>query len=107
MNLTLIILSLGLVVAWTLIPIIVVQYRVVVVPTRYREIKDRFLPGGPGEQQEKSAGWYYARLNRTGVDRVNPEEELKAQFWYFHGWNRYARPLFLVIVLSGLVLGLS
>src|SRR5688572_3765919 len=98
----------GLFVAWMLIPIIVTQYRVVIVPTRYREIKDRFLPCGsaPGEL-EKSAAWYYAQLNRPGGDQVDAERAIYAQFWLFHGWQRYAGPLAIVVVLSGLMLGLS
>ena len=98
----------GLAVAWTVIPLIIVQYRIVVVPSRYREIKDRFLPARADPAQvEESAAWFYARLKRPGAKRVEPERELNSQFWYFHAWNRYALPLLMVVVLTGLVLGLS
>jgi hypothetical protein len=101
----------GLFVAWMLIPSIVTQYRYVIVPTRYREIKERFLPCGSGPRaQEKSAAWYYVRLNRPGVDPDDPvdaEGELKSQFWHFHSWWRYFVPLVIVVVLSGLMLSLS
>jgi hypothetical protein len=110
---TLIVLWVTLFFAWTMIPMIIVQYRLVVVPRRYQEIEDRFLgkPLDGSEAQDggrgKSAAWYYARLLAPDADNKDPEKVLKAQFWYFHSWKLYALPLVLVALLSGLMLGFS
>jgi hypothetical protein len=106
---TLVLLWAGLILAWLFIPLIIIQYRLVVVPQRYEEIKQRFLRSsgaGVGGQQ-KSAGWYYVRLVYPDALNTDPEPVLKAQFWHFHAWSRYALPLIIVALLSGLMLACS
>ncbi len=103
----------GLFLAWMLIPIIIVQYRIVVVHRRYQEIKDRFLRkpqvGALAVQSERaqSTAWHYARLLHPDAEDKDPERVLEDQFWHFHAWNRYAVPLILVAAVSGLMLCFS
>ena len=110
---TLILLAAGLFWAWILGPFIVLHYRLVAVPRRYEEIRDRFLNANPGEilmpqvERAKSGAWHYARLLDPNADPKDSEAILKRQFWYFHGWNRYVFPLVSIIILSGLMIAFS
>ncbi|HEY8153696.1 MAG TPA: hypothetical protein VII72_06160 [Myxococcota bacterium] len=110
---TSILLAMGLLVAWMIGPIMVLRYRIVVVPKRYEEIRDRFVGNDPEglratpDDRSRSGAWHYARLLSPGTKPEDPEKTLKQQFWHFHGWNRYRLPLAAVVVLSGLMLAFS
>ena len=102
----------ALIVSWLLIPIVVIQYRLVVVPRRYAEIEDHFMGGAPiptvaSGRGEMSAGEHYARLHNRKTGREDAQQFLAEQFWHFHGWSRYAIPLIAVMLLSGLMLYFS
>ncbi len=101
----------ALILAWMLIPLIIVQYRLVVVPRRYEEIKNRFPlqrrdePGGA--RAGISAALLYARLLHPRANEEDAERLTREQFWYFHGWDRYALGLIFVTLLSALLLYFS
>ena len=103
----------GLFLAWFFPLFIVIQYRHTIVPKRYDEIRDRFLGSNQPHGQDlsgkrrESGGWHYARLLTPGAKPVDQEEAIKKQFFYFHGWGRYAAPLALIALLSGLMLTFS
>src|SRR5262245_26714065 len=95
---TQIVLWTALTLSWLLIPLVIVQYRLVVVPRRFDEIRDRF----PAERREPhrepaGAGTFaallYTRLLKPMAFDAEAEQFVAAQFWYFHRWNRYAPPL--------------
>jgi hypothetical protein len=110
-----------LVVAWLIIPIIVFEYCLLVVPRRYYEIRDYFarkpLPDNSlkDDVRSRSALWHYARLRypdmkmvdpKTKKEReVNEEEVLDNQYRHFQGPHKYLMPLSLVMALSALMLG--
>jgi hypothetical protein len=113
MDTIMILLAAGLFWAWILGPVIILHYRLVVIPRRYQEIRERFQNANPREplipegERTKSAGWHYARLLHPASDPKDPDEVLRRQFFHFHGWNRYRFPLVSIIILSGLMLGFS
>lgn len=109
-------LATGLVIAWLIGPLIIIHYRVLVVPRRYKEIRDRFMADNPTEalapwdDRHRSGAWHYARLLDPDVELEDGSAEeavLSRQFWHFHGWSRYRLPLTLVVLLSALMLTFS
>jgi hypothetical protein len=93
----------ALTLSWTLIPLIIVQYRLVLVPKRCDEIKNRF----PAEGAGMSAALLYARLLNPRANETVAADLPAREFWYFHRWSRYALPLMIVALLSGLMLYFS
>lgn len=102
-------LQVALIIAWTVIPIMIIQYRLVVVPKRFEEIRYRFLspPSRKGRGSDKakhSPGLLYARLLYPEAREDEAKKIVTDQFWFFHSWSRYVVPLALVVVLTGVML---
>jgi len=62
---------------------------------------------GARRRARKIRGMALRQIARPDSDPSDPEAVIKAQFWHFHGWNRYVIPLTIVVVLSGLMLAFS
>ena len=114
--LTLAIMVAVLFIAWILPPIIVVEYCKVIVPKRYDEMKEQLTRKASAEidvvkddrrNSTKSAAWHYAHFYHPDSAVDDEESAIRDEFWYYHDWKRYATPLCLIVVLSGLMLAFT
>src|SRR5712691_4757913 len=102
-------LGIVLFIGWVVPLVIILRHRKVFLPRRFNEIKLQLLRQAPpgsivvNGDRGKSAAYHYARLRQPDLQIENPKDELAAltqEFWYHHGSNRYAAPVFLIAVLA-------
>lgn len=112
------VLNVAFVVAWLLIPLIVLLYRWKSVPARFQEVKDAFLwRGATGKEVVNVAdgripAWCYLKsLRPLEADRIHEKTRvstslilapIQEQYDQLHRQRRYAIGLGLIMLFSGL-----
>jgi len=112
-------LEVAFVLAWLLIPLIVIHYRLRSVPLRYEEVRDAFLwRGATGKEEigvpdETIPAWCYLKtlrpLEARGLSMTKVKASLllapiREQYLQLHAWPRYILGLVIIMMLSAFTL---
>ena len=97
-------LAVGFLCAWLFGPLLVLHYRLEVIPRRLKEILAAFGPDKRTDQDQTLPIVRYERLMRPYSRAIDPWKFVEQQFMRFHGGRHYVLPLILLAVFTGISL---